>query len=141
MNNIDPIKLQGGKLMNIEENLVLIVEDNVMQAKIVKTIFKTLGYAADHTIDGNEAVKLVKEKHYKAIYMDIGLSTISGDETCKLIREYERQNHLESIPIVAVTANTNPEELKHYKELGMNDAISKPVTIEKAKHILSFCKD
>lgn len=72
--------------------------------------------------------------------MDIGLPIMSGVEACKAIRKHEREHHLTSTPIVAVTGNNNPEETREYIKAGMQAVLGKPLTIEKAKQFLSFCK-
>jgi CheY-like chemotaxis protein len=123
-----------------DKKCILIVEDHPIQAKIAKSMFSKLGYEVEHTMNGNEAVELVKKNYYMVVCMDIGLNGISGDDACKLIREYEQQHDLEQTPIIAVTANTNPEELTLYKESGMQEALSKPLTMEKIKYILSFSR-
>ncbi|MBA2651505.1 MAG: response regulator [Tatlockia sp.] len=119
---------------------ILIVEDNPMAALAVKSIFKQLGCEVEHVEDGDQAIQLVKEKPYDLICMDIGLPTISGTETCKAIRLYESQHQLKPIPIVAVTGNNSPDEMKEYLEAGMQEAIEKPLTKEMAVHFLSLCK-
>nr|MBA3285286.1 response regulator [Nitrosopumilus sp.] len=84
---------------------ILVVEDNLIAAKSAKIILEMLGCQVELVEDGEKAIQLVKEKHYDGICMDIGLSTISGTEVCRAIREHEAKNHLKPIPIVAVTGN------------------------------------
>ncbi|MBA2653188.1 MAG: response regulator [Tatlockia sp.] len=119
---------------------ILIVEDNPTAALAAKCIFKQLGCDVEHVEDGDKAILLVKKKPYDLICMDIGLPTISGTETCKAIRLYEAQHQLNPIPIVAVTGNNSPDEMKEYLDAGMQEAIQKPLTKEMAVHFLSLCK-
>lgn len=71
--------------------------------------------------------------------MDIGLPTISGTEACLALREHETKNGLSPIPIVAVTGNCSPDEIKEYKAAGMQEVIEKPLTMDKAEYFLTFC--
>jgi two-component system, OmpR family, aerobic respiration control sensor histidine kinase ArcB len=125
--------------MSTQKKFILVVEDNAIAARSAQVIFKNLGCQTELVEDGDKAVELVQKNHYDAIYMDIGLPTVSGLQACVAIREHEAMNQLPSIPIVAVTGNNSPEETKRYMEAGMQDVIDKPLTIEKAKHLLSFC--
>lgn len=126
--------------MNNSKKTILLVEDNLTAAKAARYIFEMLGCQVEHVDDGDKAIDLVKDRHYDAICMDIGLPTVSGTKACIAIREYEHQNHLNAIPIVALTGNCGPEEEKEYKAAGMQEVIAKPLTKEKAEYFLSFCK-
>ncbi len=125
-------------MANTKKN-ILVVEDNEIAAKVAKFIFELLECQVECVDDGDKAINLVREHHYDGICMDIGLPTISGVEACLAIRDYEAKNHLRPIPIVAVTGNCSPVEIKEYKAAGMQEVIDKPLTKEKAEHFLSFC--
>ncbi|MDQ5951865.1 MAG: hypothetical protein QG639_1146, partial [Patescibacteria group bacterium] len=89
--------------MELGKRNILVVEDNSTAAKAAKFIFEMLGCHVDQADDGDKAVNLVKENQYDVICMDIGLPTVSGTTACLAIREYEAQNLLDPIPIIAVT--------------------------------------
>ena len=126
--------------MRADKKNILLVEDNLIAAKTAQFILERMGCQVVHVDDGDKAVKLAQENHYDGICMDIGLPTMSGTQACKAIREYEAQHHLAPVLIVALTGNYSPEEIKQYLEVGMQDVIGKPLTMEKAEHFLSFCK-
>lgn len=118
---------------------ILIVEDSMPASKAAKFFFEKLGCQVECIDDGEKAVHLVKKNHYDGICMDIGLPTISGTEACLAIRDHEVKNGLSPIPIVAVTGNCSPGEIKEYKAAGMQEVIEKPLTMEKAEYFLTFC--
>jgi CheY-like chemotaxis protein len=126
--------------MSLNKKTILVVEDNTAAAKSAKFIFELLGCQVEQVDDGDKAINMVKSHQYDGICMDIGLPTVSGTKACLAIREYEAKNHLSPVPIVAVTGNCSPEEIKEYLEAGMQDVIDKPLTKDKAEHLLSFCK-
>lgn len=126
--------------MSDSKKHILLVEDNLTAVKAARMIFEKYGYKVDHAPDGEQAIEMAQMNHYNAICMDIGLPTISGTEVCRAIRNFETKNHLPPVPIIAVTGNSSPEEAKEYKAAGMQEVIVKPLTLEKAKHFLSFCK-
>ncbi|CDZ78481.1 Signal transduction histidine-protein kinase BarA [Legionella massiliensis] len=121
--------------------LILIVEDNTIAARTAKFIFEMLGCQVEIIENGDNAVDMAKINHYDAICMDIGLPTISGIQACSMIREYEAKNNLHSVPIIAVTGNCSPHEIEEYIAVGMQEVIAKPLTKEKAEHLLSFCRE
>lgn len=90
---------------------ILVVEDNIIAAKIMIMLFEALGCLVYHVTDGNDAVQTVLANNYDGVCMDIGLPSMSGVEACKIIREYENKQHLPHIPIIAVTGNNSPEEV------------------------------
>lgn len=119
---------------------ILLVEDNLTAVKAARMIFEKYGHEVDHASDGEQAIEMVQTNRYDGIYMDIGLPTISGIEVCRAIRDFESKNNLQTVPIIAVTGNSSPEESKEYKDAGMQEVIVKPLTFENAKLFLSFCK-
>lgn len=118
---------------------ILVVEDSMPATKVAKFLFEKLGCHVECVGDGEIAVDLAKKNHYDGICMDIGLPTISGIEACLAIRDYETKNGLSPIPIVAVTGNCSPDEIKEYKAAGMQEVIEKPLTKDKAEYFLTFC--
>lgn len=126
--------------MTIDKRNILIVEDNLVAAKVAKLLLEMLGCQVEHVIDGNEVLNLVINKSYHGIYMDIGLPTLSGVEVCIAIREYESKNKISPLPIIAVTGNFSDAEADQYRTVGMQEVIAKPFSKDKAELFLSFCK-
>lgn len=124
--------------MGEHKKSILVVEDNMIAARIMKSLFESLGCLVDHVTDGTDAVQQVLENNYNAICMDIGLPTMSGVEACIAIRENENKKHLTHIPIIAVTGNNSPDEANEYINAGMQAVLDKPLTKEKAEQFLSY---
>ncbi|RUR17964.1 response regulator [Legionella sp. km535] len=119
---------------------ILLVEDNTVAAQVAKFLFETLGCDVDVVSDGIQALLRAEQTDFDAICMDIGLPSVSGLDACKMIREHEAKNKIACVPIIAVTGNASPEETQKYLAAGMQDVILKPLTKEKAEHLLTFCK-
>jgi CheY-like chemotaxis protein len=122
------------------EMIILIVEDNFIAAQLEKMIFEKLNCTVDTVMSGEEAVELAKKNTYSFIIMDIGLPGIDGVQACERIRLDEQEANKPMVPIVAVTANTDPEQHLLCKKSGMQDVFSKPFTIPHAQKILDFVK-
>lgn len=124
--------------MDAEKKVILVVEDNHTAAVCNKILFEKSGCKVEHADDGEKALEMVKNNHFDAISMDIGLPGISGVEACIAIREHEKKNRLDPMVIIAVTANKSPEEEQEYLKAGMQAVIKKPLSQESAKYFLSF---
>lgn len=121
---------------------ILIVEDNLIAAKIAAKLFTVLECEIELVLDGQQAVETVTKQHdnYNGIYMDIGIPIITGTEACREIRQYESENQLTLIPIIAVTANYSGDDAREYIKAGMQTVYYKPLTIKKTKEFIEICK-
>jgi len=120
------------KIHKIKSDLkILVAEDNYINQKVAKTLFKNIGYEVDFAKNGLEVIEKVKNSKYDIIFMDIMMPEMDGIRaTIEL-----RQTNIE-IPIIAMTANIAKDEKLNAIASGMNDYITKPVKIEVVKKIL-----
>lgn len=122
---------------------ILLVEDNLLNQKVV--IFNLRKYKYDITavINGMDAIDKFKNNTFDIILMDIMLPDLSGFEITLEIRKIEKERNIEnSVPIVAITANTLDDERVKCIEAGMNDYLSKPFTAtELYEKINQFFRD
>ncbi|HEY9793300.1 MAG TPA: response regulator, partial [Candidatus Obscuribacterales bacterium] len=89
-----------------------------------------LGYKPDIATNGKEAVQAVQQKNnYALILMDWQMPIMDGIEATLAIRGLDSQN-AHSVPIVACTAHIMPEDRLTCLKAGMNDYLSKPVSLE-----------
>lgn len=101
---------------------VLLVEDNEMNTLLASAILGRTGASITGTDNGKEAIRLLKEKKFDVVLMDLHLPVMNGFETTRQIRE----DLSLTIPIIAITANViNDEEVRCLKA-GMNAFITKP---------------
>ncbi|EIJ44164.1 response regulator containing a CheY-like receiver domain and a GGDEF domain [Beggiatoa alba B18LD] len=112
---------------------ILLVEDNQVNCIVATNMLNALGYQTDVVYNGCEAVTACANKQYDLLLMDIRMPTMDGTEATQLIREYP--NYADT-PIIAVTANTSATDLILYKQVGMNECLPKPLTIETLRNIL-----
>ncbi|WP_254596080.1 response regulator [Legionella micdadei] len=115
---------------------VLVVEDNVIAQKVVKTILSSMNCAVDLASNGKEALNKVNLNHYDLIFMDIGLGQgADGYEVTREIRKREKDS--DHVPIVALTAHAAEENKQRCVEAGMDAVLSKPITQNHASNILN----
>ena len=115
---------------------VLIAEDNKTNQMLISIIFDEYGIDYDIANDGVEAVEAYKKSRYDIVFMDINMPNLSGDEASMRIITYEKERHLEHTPIVALTANVLPEDIKSYENAGMDEFLAKPIETAKLEQIL-----
>ena len=117
---------------------LLLVEDNELNQEIAQEILRESGFEVETASDGSIAVDMVKNSShgcYDLILMDIQMPIMNGYEATKAIRSLE-DPALNSIPIVAMTANAFEEDRKAALESGMNDHIAKPINTVKLMEVL-----
>ena len=112
---------------------ILLVEDIELNVTVCTAILNKLGHTVAVAVDGCSALQMAQNNRYDLIFLDINLPDISGFEIIKTLRENKA---LELPPVVALTANVinNRQE---YIDKGMDDAISKPLSINAVTGVIS----
>ncbi len=115
----------------------LVVEDNIINQKLIVNILKGFGLTIDVANNGLEAVEKRKSvQDYDLIFMDIQMPIMDGIEATKIIKKYEDENGLTSIPIIALTANALKGDRERLIKEGLDEYISKPIEMAELLYIL-----
>ena len=112
---------------------ILVAEDNRTNQLVVSAMLKRLGYQFDICDDGQQAFEAIAKKHYDLILMDCQMPVLDGFAATKKIREQAGQPDL---TIIALTAGATTKEQKECYDAGMNDFLSKPITMTILKDTL-----
>jgi CheY-like chemotaxis protein len=113
---------------------ILVVEDNLINQKLIIRILKLIGAVIEVANNGVEALQAVQKKKYDIVFMDIQMPEMDGIEATKRIRA-EVSKEYQPI-IIAMTANTLLGDRETCIEAGMNDYLSKPINIDEVKRVL-----
>ena len=113
---------------------ILVVDDDAVCLKAVELLLTDIYDCEVETVDSAEkALTNVYEigldlnpRWYDLILMDIKLPILKGSVVTKIIRETEE--HLQNVPIIAITGSATEEDKQQYIKLGMNDVLIKPLT-------------
>lgn len=106
------------------EKKIMIVEDNLVNQKVMGRLVKIFGHEPILITDGFEAVEQVKLQKPDLILMDIQLVGITGIEITQLLKGDEI---LKEIPVIAVTASATAEDKERIvRESGCDDYLAKP---------------
>jgi osomolarity two-component system, sensor histidine kinase TcsA len=127
-------KVQSGKFnhmvdnnaiskLNAAEKRLLLVEDNVINQKVMAKTLAKLGYnRVDMADDGQEAIYKVQRCQYNLIFMDVSMPVLDGVQATKRIRALGC-----NVPIIAMTANALKGDRDRFLDAGMSDYLAKPV--------------
>jgi signal transduction histidine kinase/CheY-like chemotaxis protein len=104
---------------------ILLVEDMPANHLVTAIILRREGHFVDIAESGAEALRLAEHRPYDLIFMDLLMPGMNGYEVTRRLRA--SSGPAARIPIVALTANTAPEDRKRCLAAGMNDMLGKPV--------------
>lgn len=130
--------IEPSAIHTIKGKRILLVEDNELNAEIVKTVLEDVGALITRAENGQQALELFKEKPagtFDAILMDLMMPVMDGYTATRKIRLLERSD-AKTIPIIAMTANAFQEDAEKCIAVGMNAHLAKPLDIEKMKTII-----
>lgn len=104
---------------------ILLAEDLPINQELACEILTRAGHRVDVASNGAEAVRMVQQKRYDLILMDIQMPQMDGVSATKVIRALP--GLVAKIPILAMTANVLPDQVKEFTRAGMDGFIAKPI--------------
>jgi two-component system, cell cycle response regulator DivK len=108
-------------------NLVLIVEDNEKNLKLVRDVLQVKGFATIEAGTAEDGIRLAGERKPDLILMDIQLPGMNGIDALKVLRG---DPATAPIPVVAVTASVMQQDRKLITEAGFDGYIGKPINVK-----------
>ncbi|KAL0491516.1 hypothetical protein AKO1_004027, partial [Acrasis kona] len=105
---------------------ILVVEDNLINQKILARYLRDAGHSYKIAANGLEAINIYKQDTFNLIFMDIEMPVMNGLESTIQIRSYELTNKLPRVAIVGLSGNARPEHIEEAKQVGMDGYITKP---------------
>jgi len=107
--------------------LILVVEDNDKNRKLVRDVLTHKGYEVIETVTGEDGVRLAKERRPRLVLMDIQLPGIDGIEA---LRQLRADDATRAIPIIAVTASALDRDRQKIMAAGFDGYQSKPLNVK-----------
>jgi CheY-like chemotaxis protein len=108
---------------------ILLAEDNPVNQKLAEKMLTKSGHTVEIAQNGREALRLYSEspKETDIIFMDIQMPEMDGMEGTRAIRDFEKRQDLERVPIIAMTGQAMEGDREKCLETGMDDYIVKPI--------------
>ncbi len=115
-----------------ENKRILIVEDNEINQLVLGNMIEAMGIDYDIAIHGEEALSISESTDYDLILMDLQMPVMDGVTAASKLKQRDGF----STPIIAVTANVMPTDIKRAKEAGMDDYLAKPIDMKHLKQTI-----
>jgi signal transduction histidine kinase/FixJ family two-component response regulator len=126
--------LGGGDLASHPH--ILIVDDNATNRVVAQALCEMFGCTSETAEDGVEALEAVRERRFDLVLMDIKMPRMDGVQATQAIRALD--GPVGDIPIVALTANADPEDAKKYIASGMAAVVEKPIKPERLRMAMNM---
>ena len=114
---------------------ILVAEDNSVNQKLLARLVEKMGYQADVTKNGIEALTALSQLSYDAVLMDCQMPELDGFKTTSAIRQDDQKKGRHT-PIIAVTAHERPGDKERCLIAGMDDYITKPIKLKELRSAL-----
>lgn len=114
----------------------LVIEDNLINQKVIKAILSNLGLSVDIASNWRESLNFINKNLYSYIFMDIQMPEVTGLELTKIFRDKGVKT-----PIIAVSGNVIDEVREQAMKAGMDDFIVKPIKSSEIKRVLLKFKE
>jgi len=108
-------------------SLILIVEDNDKNLKLVRDVLQVKGYDTIEAGTAEDGIRLAGERHPDLILMDIQLPGMSGIDALRVLRANPATA---AIPVIAVTASVMQQDRSQITEAGFDGYIAKPLDLK-----------
>ncbi|MBX3483304.1 response regulator [Phenylobacterium sp.] len=110
---------------------ILVVDDNATNRMVAQSLVEMFDCTSEAAEDGEEAVEAARSGRFDLILMDIKMPRMDGVAATRAIRALG--GPIARTPIIALTANADPEDAEGYLAAGMNGVVEKPM---KPEHLL-----
>lgn len=129
LQSLATIKLKGS---------VLIAEDNILVAYVVKKLLTGFGCQVEIASTGEAALQILQTQTFNCGLLDIGLPGLDGIEVTRRYREWELLNNKTYLPIFALTAHAEEKVKQECQAAGCDQVLLKPFTEKDVKTIKKF---
>lgn len=115
---------------------IIIVDDIFTNRLLIAEIVKSMGHMILEAENGSKALELLQnEGKFDLVLMDIEMPVMNGIETTRYIRE-SMPYPVNQIPVVALTAHNPKLFFEDFQDVGFNQLLTKPYSLEKLKKLI-----
>ena len=124
-----------GETVSPEGLRILMADDAAANRELVVAILGGLGVALETVEDGARAVEAARSGGYDLILMDVHMPVMDGLDATRAIRALDGEAG--RVPIIALTANVQPEQVQRCREAGMDDHVGKPIQVAELLRVIA----
>ena len=110
----------------------LVVDDNRLNSRLVEIFLARLGWQTVVVDSGAQALAMLRDRSFDLVILDLRMPQMSGEQVCRAIRD---DLGLTSLPVVAYTAHSMPEERGRMLANGFSGLLIKPISFADVRNI------
>lgn len=130
-------KTPGQAIASIAGLRVLVVEDNVVNASLVRLLLEREGCLVSDAASGLQALDMLRTYEWDVVLMDCQMPEMDGYAATRYWRRMELTERRPRLPILALTAHAMADDRKRCLDAGMDDYLTKPVKLDALRAVLS----
>ncbi len=116
---------------------ILLVEDNKVNQKVALGMLGKLGYRAECADVGTDALRLLAQKDYDLVFMDVQMPGMGGLEVTERLRAGDAGDRNRGVAIIAMTAHATRQDRRACLDSGMNDYVAKPISSQRIEEAMT----
>lgn len=107
---------------------VLVVEDNLINQRLVVALLQQLGHTGVVVSDGEKAMRCLAQLRFDAVLLDVMMPVMDGMQTLQALRESEKSSGAH-LPVIMATAHDDPADRRRFLGAGADGYLLKPITL------------
>jgi len=115
---------------------ILLAEDHIINQKVALSLLRKLGLQADVVANGLEVIQALEKRPYDLVLMDVQMPKMDGFAATRVIRDFGSTVLNHDVAVIAMTAHVMQGDEAKCLESGMNDYLTKPVSLQSVAEIL-----
>lgn len=115
---------------------ILVVEDNLINQKVLVKTLSKIGYHCDVANNRLEGFNLYKTNNYKVVLTDLQMPVMDGYQATRLIRQFENEQKRPPSTIISISGNSREEHQTRAFQSGINVCVTKPFNSEELKKLI-----
>ena len=119
-----------------QQCLALVVDDNAVNREVAVHILQSIGFESEQVSDGKAAVEWCANHRPDVVLMDIEMPIMDGIEATRVLRQLQKNGHLNDFPIIAVSAYPEKAYATRCLAAGMDAFMAKPLDVELLEHTI-----
>nr|WP_269808898.1 response regulator [Enterovibrio nigricans] len=126
--------LSSLNVTELKNGHVLVVDDNTINREMIRELLSSLGMIVSQVGSGEEALDAIKQQCFSLILMDLRMTGMDGIEATRALRKLPNGN---TVPVIALSANTTASMAETCIRAGMNDYVPKPVDFRRLIQVIA----